>query len=146
VVGVLPEVVDLLVLAVGAGCNVRLALEAVSSRAPPRFATVLCGALDRARAGERLADALVAESRALGEAGRGHVSALVASDRYGTALLPQLERIAVEARADRRRRAEEAARRLPVALLFPLVLCILPAFGLLTLVPLLAGAVGSLGR
>ena len=37
-----------------------------------------------------------------------------------------------------------AARRLPVHLLFPLVLCTLPAFGLLTVAPLLAGGLRSL--
>ena len=42
-------------------------------------------------------------------------------------------------------RAEEAARRVPVKLLFPLVLCVLPAFALLTVAPLLAGAHWSLG-
>jgi hypothetical protein len=31
-----------------------------------------------------------------------------------------------------------------VALLFPLVLCVLPAFALLTMAPLLAGTFGSL--
>jgi tight adherence protein C len=52
--------------------------------------------------------------------------------------------LATDVRADRRRRAEEAARRVPVKLLFPLVLCVLPAFALLTVAPLLAGALGSL--
>ncbi|MGI8663065.1 MAG: type II secretion system F family protein [Acidimicrobiales bacterium] len=146
VVAELPEVIDLLVLAVGAGCNVRFALEAVAPRAPPRFAAVLGLTLERTNRGERLADALVAAAVSLGEPARGLVAAVVASERYGAALLPALERQAAEARAERRRRAEEAARRLPVALLFPLVLCVLPAFGLLTLVPLVAGALGSLGR
>ena len=36
------------------------------------------------------------------------------------------------------------ARKLPVRLSFPLVCCILPAFGLLTVAPLIAGALGSL--
>jgi hypothetical protein len=49
-----------------------------------------------------------------------------------------------EVRADRRRRAEEAARKVPVKLLFPLVTCTLPAFGLLTVAPLVASAVRSL--
>ena len=40
--------------------------------------------------------------------------------------------------------AEEAARRLPVQLLFPLVLCVLPAFVLLAVVPLLLAAVPQL--
>jgi tight adherence protein C len=70
--------------------------------------------------------------------------ALAAHDRYGTALVPALERLAVEARVRRRRQAEEEARRLPVVLLFPLVLTTLPAFALLTVVPLLAGSFGSL--
>jgi pilus assembly protein TadC len=55
-----------------------------------------------------------------------------------------IEQIAVEARRDRQRRAEVAARRVPVRLLFPLVTCILPAFGLLTVVPLVAGSFQSL--
>jgi len=57
---------------------------------------------------------------------------LAGAERYGTPLLPALDRLALDARLDRRRRAEEAARRVPVKLLFPLVLCVLPAFGLLT--------------
>ena len=45
-------------------------------------------------------------------------------------------RLAAEARLERRRAAEATARRVPVKLLFPLVLCTLPAFALLTVVPL----------
>ena len=43
-----------------------------------------------------------------------------------------------------RRRAEEAARRVPGKLLFPLVFCTLPAFALLTVAPLVASALESL--
>ena len=51
-----------------------------------------------------------------------------------------LERLAVEERTPLRRRAEARARKVPVRLLFPLVFLVLPAFGLLTVVPaLLAG-------
>ena len=53
---------------------------------------------------------------------------------------PALERLAVEERTQLRRRAEARARKVPVRLLFPLVFLVLPAFGLLTVVPaLLAG-------
>ena len=69
---------------------------------------------------------------------------LVASERYGVPLTEGLDRVAREARLERRRRAEERARRLPVLLLFPLVLCVLPAFGLLTVVPLLVGSLPDL--
>jgi tight adherence protein C len=146
VVDELPDVVDLLVLAVGAGANVRLAIEAVAPRAPPAFGAALDAALGRARGGARLADALVAATVPLGEPTRALVASIVAADRYGVPLLPALERLAADGRADRRRRADEAARRLPVTLLFPLVLCVLPAFGLLTIAPLVAGAFRSLGR
>ncbi len=69
---------------------------------------------------------------------------LVASERYGSPLGPALERLADEARRQRRQRAEEAARKIPVKLLFPLVSCTLPAFALLTVAPLIAGAIRSL--
>lgn len=79
-----------------------------------------------------------------GESVRGLVGVLVGCERYGHAIGPALERLAAECRADERRRAEAAARRVPVLLLFPLVTCILPAFALLTVAPLIAGALDAL--
>jgi tight adherence protein C len=99
---------------------------------------------DEAAKGRRLGDALDDLPARVGEAVRPLSTALVASERYGAPLAEGLERLADEVRRDRRRRAEEAARKVPVKLLFPLVTCTLPAFGLLTVAPLIAGAVPSL--
>lgn len=140
----LPEVADLLVLAVGAGLTVPLAVAAVARRAPGPLAPALDQVTSEVALGRRLADALDDVPARLGEEVRPLIAALVASDRYGAALLDSLVRLSVELRADRRRRAEEAARRVPVKLLFPLVFCTLPAFALLTVAPLLAGALRSL--
>ena len=71
-------------------------------------------------------------------------SVLVALERHGVAIGATLEQLSVEARRERRLQAETAARKLPVRLSFPLVCCVLPAFALLTLAPLLAGALTSL--
>ena len=140
----LPDVVDLLVLAVGAGLTVRLAVAAVARRSPGPLGAELGRALQEADLGRRLADALDDLPERAGEATRPLVGALIASERYGAPLGASLERLAHEVRADRRRRAEEAARKVPVKLLFPLVSCTLPAFGLLTVAPLIASAVRSL--
>jgi tight adherence protein C len=140
----LPEVVDLLLLAVGAGLSVRQAVDAVARRSHGQLAAELgrVGA-DVAR-GRRLGDALDDLPARAGEAVRPLVSALVAADRYGAPLGPGLERLADEVRSTCRRRAEATARRVPVKLLFPLVACILPAFALLTVAPLIAGALKTL--
>ena len=140
----LVDVADLFVLAVASGLNLRLALRAVAGRAPPSWAGALRDAVAATEAGEALAVALEAMLPALPGAARPLVRTLVSADRYGAPLLPPLEQVAHDARTERRRQAEERARRVPVKLLFPLVTCVLPAFGLLTVVPLLAGAVGSL--
>jgi tight adherence protein C len=138
------DVVDLFVLAIGAGLNLRLALRAVARRAPPAWAPSLRLLVDQVDRGQRVGEALDALPDQLGDSARPLVRVLVGAERYGTPLLPGLDRLAVDARLDRRRRAEEAARRVPVKLLFPLVLCVLPAFGLLTMAPLLAGALDAL--
>jgi tight adherence protein C len=145
VVDQLPDVVDLLRLTTDAGLPVGSALAAIGSRpGGPLGATVAeaAGLLER---GGTTADALAGLVATAGPPVRPLVDALAEHDRYGTPLAPALARAAVEARARRRRQAEEAARRLPVTLLFPLVLTTLPAFFLLAIVPLLAGSLGSLG-
>jgi tight adherence protein C len=141
----LPDTVDLLHLAACAGLTARLAVEVVSDLSEGPLAEVLDQVRMRVVLGEPLADALEA-LLALGDPVRPLHQALLSAARDGTPLVAPLERVGDEARSVRRRRAEERARRLPVQLLFPLVLCILPAFGLLTVVPLLAGALGSLPR
>ena len=140
----LPEAVDLLALAVGAGLTVPLALDAVARRSSGPVGAALASSLAAAAAGRRLADALAELPEHLGEQVRPLVAALVGSLRDGSPLTDGLDRLATELRADRRRRAEELARRVPVKLLFPLVTCILPAFALLTVAPLLAGALQAL--
>jgi tight adherence protein C len=55
------------------------------------------------------------------------VSALVQSDKLGIPLAGVLREQANEMRLKRRQRAEEMAQKVPVKILFPLLLCIFPA-------------------
>lgn len=144
----LPEVIDLLGLAVGAGLTAPLAVAAVGRRGGGQLAAALAEATSAAaRDGRRLADVLDDVPGRLGPAGdaaRPLLAALADAARHGTALGPSLERLAAEARTARRHRAEERARRVPILLLFPLVTCTLPALGLLTIAPLAVGALRDL--
>ncbi len=138
----LPDAVDLLRLAVRSGGNARMAVTAVAARLDGEVGGQLREVCRRVELGDRLADALAA-LRSL-EPLRPVADALIDAERYGVALDPSLERLAAEARSLRRRDAEERARRVPVAMLFPLVGCVLPSFALLTVVPLFAGTLRSL--
>jgi tight adherence protein C len=140
----LPDVADLLLLATGAGLTLPLALPVVARRGPHPVAGALDTVLQATARGARVADALAELPAVAGERIRPLASVLIDHERYGTPLGPALERVILELRLDRRRRAEQAARRVPVQLLFPLVSCTLPAFALLTVVPLLAGSLGAL--
>jgi tight adherence protein C len=141
----LPDVVDLLALTTAAGLPIAAAVCAIGDRPGGPLGTALATAAAHIDRGGTTADALALVVDDAGPSTRPLVDALAAHDRYGTPLAPALERVAIESRLRRRRHAEEAARRLPVTLLFPLVLTTLPAFALLTIVPLLAGSFGSLG-
>lgn len=140
----LPDTVDLLLVAARAGLPALGVLVAVAPRAPPPWGPACAGVVARHGRGERLVDALDALVDAVGEPAWPVRSALRASALDGAALVAALERLAGEARDARRRRAEEAARRVPVRLLLPLVACSLPALALLSIVPILAGALEAL--
>jgi tight adherence protein C len=140
----LPDVVDLLVLTTAAGLPITAAVTAIRRRPGGPLGAALERAATHIERGGTAASALGLVLDQAGASARPLVEALSAHDRYGTPLAPALERVAIESRLRRRRQAEEAARRLPVTLLFPLVLTTLPAFALLTVVPLLAGSFGSL--
>jgi Flp pilus assembly protein TadB len=139
----LPDTVDLLAVAARSGLPVRAAVLAVASRAPPPWSEPLGAVAERCRRGEALVGALDALS-AVGDPARALVTVLRDAALDGGDLHRDLTRVARDARELRRRAAEQAARRVPVRLLVPLVTCSLPAFALLTVVPALVGALGSL--
>jgi len=143
-----PDLVDMLVLSIKSGYTPPQALAALLDSAPPPARCGIAAVLQRADVGGRFAEAVTALQElppaGLGAIAQPLVDSLALADRYGTPLAPILDRLADEARAQRRRNAEIAARRLPIQLSFPLVGCTLPSFVLLTVVPLMAGTFSSL--
>ena len=140
----LPDLVDLLRLTVGAGLTVPTALPLLARWGPPSMGGALAGAVRTLDAGTPTLEVLAAVGDAWGEPAQPLVRALSDHVRHGTSLGPTLDRLGSDARGRRRRAAETRARQLPVLLLFPLVLCTLPAFGLLTVAPIVAGTLRSL--
>lgn len=90
---------------------------------------------------EQAMDALQTE---LGPTSAPLIAVIRSHQRDGLPITPTLDRIRTFAVMRQEREAESLARRLPVRLSFPLVFLILPSFALVTVVPLIAAAIGSL--
>src|SRR5690606_641517 len=112
--------------------------------APPPWSEALAAVVARTGRGERFADALDELVARGADAAAPLRAVLRAAVDDGADLPAGLDRVAGDARDARRRSAEEAARRVPVRLLLPLVACSLPAFALLSIVPILVGALRGL--
>jgi Flp pilus assembly protein TadB len=138
-----PSVVDLLGLCLDAGLTPRLAIERVAPLVPPPLGPELATAVGRCARGAAFVDA-IGDLTMRGHPLRTAALAIAAAERSGAPLAGALDRVATEARAAVRRSTEERARRLPVVMLLPLVTCVLPAFGLLAIAPLLLGRLGDL--
>lgn len=138
----LPVTIDLLAVAVGAGYTPFLAVEVAAPWAPPVLQGRLRGVVAACRLGADFDRALDDLSRDQEEL-RGLTDALQAADRLGAPVLESLQQLAATARAEVRRRAEAHARTVPVRLLFPLVFFVLPAFGILTVIPTIAVRLGG---
>lgn len=142
----LPETVDMLAVCTQAGLNLALSLQRVAQRAGGSLGDELRRSIDEIDLGVPRRTALSALAQ---RNGIDDLDALVTnlnnSERFGTQIASTLQVFSQEVRAKRRRAAEEQARRAPVKILFPLVFLILPAFVLLTVVPLLLGTFQDLG-
>lgn len=139
------DLLDIVAVSVSAGLTPRLALE----RAPDALGGPLGEEVARARhavsLGRPWRDVIrrVADRTGLPELRRLAIT-LDRSERLGTPVADRLRELAREVRAERAARREERARRAPVAMLFPLVLLILPAFVIAAVVPALLVATSGL--
>jgi len=139
----MPMIVDLVRIAVGAGSDVRSAVVAAARANGGPIADELDAMERQIVLGARFTHAASDLARRL-PAARGLVSTLVSAERYGAPALDGLERLAADLRAAQQREAQRAAQRLSVLMVFPVAGLFLPAFALMSVAPLLAGAFGSL--
>ncbi|MGB0114320.1 MAG: type II secretion system F family protein [Ilumatobacteraceae bacterium] len=141
----LPDAFDLLVLSIRAGLTPRLAIEALVDAAPDTIGPACEVVIHRVERGHTFADALSALPEILGPGASGLADTIASCERYGLPLEPVLDRLTADARDARRRAAAADARKLPVRLSFPLVICTLPSFVLLAIAPAVIAALSSLG-
>ncbi len=135
----LPDALDLLVICVEAGQGLNAALLRVG-RESELQAKALAGELrqinNEMRAGITRVNALRNFAMRTGvDDVRALVAVMVQSDRFGTSVAQALRTHAESLRVRRRQRAEEAARKAPVKLVFPLVFCIFPELLVVILAP-----------
>ena len=95
--------------------------------------------------GSRFQDVVRQLQVTLGSSAFALCEALLASERDGLAVGPMLERLSNVSRQQRRQQLDAAARQLPVRMAIPLVVCVLPSFVLLGVVPLFVGSLSGLG-
>jgi tight adherence protein C len=140
----LPDAIEFLVLLVHAGLSPTQAVLDAAQRAPLATRAGFAATAHRLQRGQGLAEALSGLVDELGPAARPIADGIAAAERYGLPLAPLLDTLSHQAHASRRRLAEAEARRLPVRLSFPLVVCTLPSFVLLAVVPAVMGTISSL--
>ena len=138
------DFIDLLVVLLKSGNSTHQSFQAISQWSQPLARTAATEVLASSETHTRFVDALPLLMSHFGTGATGVVNALAASERDGLPLAPLLERLSHEAHSERRRIAQEDAAKLPIRLSFPLVVCVLPSFVTLTIVPILVGALSSL--
>jgi tight adherence protein C len=144
VVAALPSLADLLAVAVTAGHGPASALERVVDHVAPVLAPQLNRLAVRVAQGASLRDELAVLGEALGPSAEPLLTVLDASVDDGVGSAAALHAAAGDLRLAQRRAREADIAALPVRMLFPLVVCILPAFVLLTLVPVLADSIDGI--
>jgi tight adherence protein C len=135
----LPDALDLLVVSVEAGLGLDQAIQRVGDElafAHPDLADELSLINLELRAGKPRSEAL----RNLGERTGvddvvSLVTMLIQTDKFGTSVAQSLRVHSDTLRTKRRQRAEEAAAKTGVKMVFPLVFCIFPAIWIVTLGP-----------
>ena len=130
------DVIDQLTICVEAGLGFDAALARVASTTEGPLTDELRHTLSDIQAGVPRAQALRALSdRAQIVEIRQVVTALLQAQKHGVPLAETLRVQSAEMRLKRKQRTEEKAAKLTVKMIFPIVVCFLPVFLIITLVP-----------
>jgi tight adherence protein C len=139
----LPDMLDMLTISVEAGLGFDQAVSKYVQNASGPLAKEYGMTLREIQAGKSRRDAL----RTLGDRTgvselRAFIMAIVQADVFGVSVSDVLRTQSHEMRLKRRQRAQEMAQKAPAKMVFPLILCILPA----TLIVVMGPAVVGISR
>lgn len=142
----LPDTLDQMTIAVEAGLGFDAAMARAGQNGKGPLAAELVRTLQDMQLGMGRRDAYVALlERTKSPDLRRFVNAIVQADRYGISISSVLRVQASEMRLKRRQRAEEKAMKIPVKVLFPLMICILPVLFIVVLGPAAINVIQTLG-
>jgi tight adherence protein C len=134
----IPDALDLLTISVRAGLGFDSALGKVVEKLPGPLSDEFRRALAEVRVGKQRRDALrdiVARTEVTPLT--NFIGAIIQAEQLGVSISKVLQVQSEQLRIERRQRAEEAAAKAPIKMLFPLVGCIFPSLFIVILGPAL---------
>jgi tight adherence protein C len=141
-----PQLLDLLAAGSSAGLSAPLALRRAAETLRGPLGAELRAAFAAVDLGARWRDEVAAVAERTGSADlRRTVAVLARTETLGSSLVEATHELAASVRQARRAAVMGRARAAPVKMLFPLVFLVLPAFLLLTVVPVLLTTLRSIG-
>ena len=143
----LPDAFDLVTVSVEAGLGMDAAMRQVAQKLRGPLADEIGQMLREVGMGRPRREALeeMAERTDLREV-TTFVNAVIQAEQLGTSLGRVLRAQGITLRVRRRQRAEEMARKAPIKIVFPLVLCIMPSFFIVTVGPIFVRLANYLGE
>ena len=132
----LSDTMDLLTISVEAGLGFDAALGQVVRNVPGPLSEEISRMLQEMQIGVTRTEALrhLTDRTEVSELD-GFVLSMIQADKYGVGIAKVLRAQALELRQKRRQRAEEAAQKVPLKLLFPMIFMVLPALFIVILGP-----------
>jgi tight adherence protein C len=140
----LPDVLDLLTISVEAGLGFDAALAKVVEKMEGPLVDEFSQALAEVRMGRPRREALRdLATRADAQPVSNFIGAIVQAEQLGVPIAKVLQIQSNQLRIERRQRAEEAAAKAPVKMLFPMVGCIFPTIFIVILGPAVVTVMGG---
>ncbi|MDV3428807.1 MAG: type II secretion system F family protein [Bacillota bacterium] len=143
----LPDLLDLLYVSVEAGLGFDMALKKTSDKMQGALSLEIGKTLDEINKGKNRQDALRSMVKRTGaEDLSSFITAVIQSEQLGSNITNTLRIQSVSIRQRRRQRAEEAAAKIPVKMLFPLIFFIFPSLLIVVLGPAVINIIKNLGN
>ncbi len=142
----LPDALDLLTISVEAGLGFDAALAKVVEKMDGPLVAEFGQALAEVRMGRTRRDALRdVATRANARPVSNFIGAIVQAEQLGVPIAKVLQIQSQQLRIERRQRAEEAAAKAPIKMLFPMTGCIFPTIFIVILGPAVMTVMGGVG-